>query len=96
MNAGQTPVELAQPDDPSGEFGIASLAEQMTGHETPLTFIGAVRNVVESPHRDYDWPTPHAYFGVWASDNAPIVEGTWVSIRDDPQLRDRHWFPLAR
>ncbi|XUK60446.1 hypothetical protein ABMA10_18800 [Plantibacter sp. RU18] len=88
-------MRLVGPNDPSGVFGIASLTEQITGYGTQLKFAGAVRNVVESPQDDYAWPTPHAHFGVWTSENAPIVEGTWVSIRDDSQLRDRHWFPLV-
>jgi len=89
------PMRLVGPNDPSGAFGITSLAEQITGYRTQLKFAGAVRNVVDSPQDGYAWPTPHAHFGVWTSKIAPIAEGTWVSIGDDSQLRDRHWFPLV-
>ncbi|ONI61825.1 hypothetical protein ALI44B_09545 [Leifsonia sp. ALI-44-B] len=89
------PMRVVEPNDPTGLIGITELAEQVTGHGTGLVFAGAVRNVVESRQDDYAWPTPHAHFGVWVSENMPTVEGAWVNISDDPQLRDRHWFPLV-
>jgi hypothetical protein len=89
------PMRVIEPNDPSGVIGITKLAEQITGHGTGLVFAGAVRNVVESRQDDYAWPTPHAHFGVWVSENMPIVDGAWVNISDDFQLRDRHWFPLV-
>ncbi len=82
-------------DDPSGMLAIADLAEQVTGRRSQLTFVGAVRNVVESPQDGYPWPTPHAYFGVWTSEAAPVVEGAWVGVGGESPLRDRHWFPLV-
>ncbi|MFB2555590.1 NUDIX hydrolase [Herbiconiux liangxiaofengii] len=90
------PLRSVEPDDPGGMLGITSLAEQLTGDGSHLVFVGAVRNVVASPQDGYPWPTPHAHFGVWTSENPPIVEGTWVGITGGSPLRDRHWFPLVR
>lgn len=88
------PHRVVGADDPCGEIAIADLAEQTTGCREPLMFTGAVRNVVGSPHDDYPWPTPHAHFGVWVSEAAPVVEGSWVGVGDGSVLRERHWFPL--
>jgi len=88
------PMLVTGADDPHGIAAIAQLAEQVTGRRSQLEFVGAVRNVVESPSDGYGWPTPLAHFGVWASEHAPIVEGSWQSIRDPSPLRERHWFPL--
>lgn len=89
------PMRPVEADDPIGMLAITDLAEQVTGRGAQLTFVGAVRNVVATPQDGYPWPTPHAYFGVWASDAAPVVEGAWVSLGDESPLRDRHWFPLV-
>ncbi|KQR39677.1 hypothetical protein [Microbacterium sp. Leaf159] len=88
------PHRIVGADDPCGEIAIADLAEQVTGCRAPLTFTGAVRNVVDSPHADYPWPMPHAHFGVWASEASPVVEGSWVGVGEGSVLRERHWFPL--
>ena len=88
------PHRIVGADDLCGEIAIADLAEQVTGYRAPLMFTGAVRNVVDSPDADYPWPTPHAHFGVWASEAAPVVQGVWNSIRGESPLRERHWFPL--
>ncbi|GLK17408.1 NUDIX hydrolase [Herbiconiux flava] len=89
------PMRVIERDDPSGQLGITALAEQITGDGSGLVFVGAVRNVVDSPSDDYAWPTPLAHFGVWTSESHPTVEGSWVSIGNDSPLRDRHWFPLV-
>ncbi|WP_311244034.1 NUDIX hydrolase [Microbacterium sp. WCS2018Hpa-23] len=88
------PHRIVGADDPCGEIAIADLADQVIGCRLPLTFTGAVRNVVDTPHDDYPWPTPHAHFGIWASESAPVVQGVWISIRGESPLRERHWFPL--
>ena len=90
------PMPLVGQNDSSGVGAISGLAERITGSQTQLTFVGAVRNIVESPHDGYAWPTPRAHFGVWTSENAPVVDGTWVSVGEDSPLRDRHWFALVR
>ena len=88
------PTLATEANDLDGTVAIAALAQQITGTRSQLEFVGAVRNVVETPTDAYGWPTPLAHFGVWASERTPIVEGTWQSIRDPSPLRERHWFPL--
>lgn len=85
-------MRVTTPDDPDGSSAIRELATSVVGETSEIRFLGAVRNVVHAPHDGYEWPIPHAYFGVWASDDAPRVDGTWVSIDD---LCDRHWYPLV-
>ncbi|WP_282846086.1 NUDIX hydrolase [Microbacterium oxydans] len=82
-------------DDPAGAATVATLAQEITAETSPLTFVGVVRNVVESPTSDYPWPTPHAHFGLWSSEGAPIIEGSWVTVGGDSPLRARHWYPLV-
>jgi hypothetical protein len=90
------PMQVVEMSDFSGATAIRELASKVVGRTSELHFIGAVRNVVGIPGEGYPWPTPLAHFGVWASDEAPVVDGTWMSIEsDEPGLRDRHWFPLA-
>lgn len=89
------PMLATQPGDPRGELAIHELARRITGSGSSLEFVGAVRNVVERPHDTYGWPTPRAHFAVWSSEQAPVVEGTWLSILDGSPLRTRHWFPLV-
>ncbi|CAH0137828.1 hypothetical protein SRABI44_00399 [Microbacterium foliorum] len=88
------PHRIVGAEDPCGESAIVELAAQVTGSREPLTFTGAVRNVVDSPQDDYPWPTPHAHFGVWMSEGAPVIDGSWVAVGGGSALRDRHWFPL--
>lgn len=82
-------------DDPTGDLGATRLAHHVIGDGAGLRFVGAVRNVVDSPGDDYSWPVPLAHFGIWTSDRAPSITGEWVSLVHDSSLRDRHWFPLA-
>lgn len=89
------PMRRVGADDPAGLATIAALAEEITGSERRLTFAGAVRNSVESSQGDYPWPTPHAYFGVWTSVSDPSVDGAWIALGEESQLRDRHWYALA-
>lgn len=90
------PMLEAASDDVDGTAAVRELAQRITGEHAGTHFIGAVRNVVEAPADGYDWPAPVAHFGVWASDVAPITDGTWVRLDDDEhQLRDRHWYPLV-
>jgi hypothetical protein len=90
------PMVVTESDDLSGALAIRGLANTVAGHTSEVRFIGAVRNVVDSASDGYAWPTPFAHFGVWASDDAPVIDGTWVSIEEDESvLRDRHWYPLV-
>lgn len=86
------PTRRVELDDPDGSATIRALAAEIIGLDAPLAFTGAVRNVVERRQDDYPWPIPRAHFGVWASADAPIVDGTWVAL---PDLRERHWHPLV-
>lgn len=90
------PMREAARDDPDGTATVRELAKRITGEHLTMQFVGAVRNVVEAPNDGYEWSAPLAHFGVWASDAAPITDGTWVRLDDDElQLRDRHWYPLV-
>lgn len=82
-------------DTAAGLVTIAALADQVFGSSDGLTFVGAVRNIVQAPEAGYAWPTPHAYFGVWTSSGDPVVQGRWLALGEASELRDRHWFPLA-
>ncbi|MFF7293886.1 NUDIX hydrolase [Microbacterium sp. NPDC008134] len=86
------PTRRTDADDPDGSLTIRALAAEVMGVDTELTFVGAVRNVVERSTNDYAWPTPLAHFGVWASPDAPLIDGTWVDLAT---LADRHWHPLV-
>lgn len=88
------PMLVVGVDDEHGIATISSLAQDVTGTADGLSFEGAVRNVVGSPQAGYNWPTPHAHFGVWSSANEPTVDGTWVALGAASELRDRHWYPL--
>ncbi|WP_239066156.1 NUDIX hydrolase [Microbacterium hibisci] len=80
-----------------GSAAIAALSEAVTGSRVRPVFVGAVRNIVPDPPATYPWPAPCAHFGVWSTDEPPVVDGTWVDVgRGDSLLRDRHWFPLVR
>ncbi|MGV8882490.1 MAG: hypothetical protein ACOH19_10065 [Rhodoglobus sp.] len=88
-------MRAADATDHDGGAAIQALAESVIGVNSSVRFIGAVRNVVYSVSGDYAWPTPFAHFGVWAADEAPLIDGTWVDIADGVSpLRDRHWYPL--
>ena len=89
------PHRIVGADDPRGEAAIIDLTEKVTGCRAPLTFTGAVRNVVDSPDVDYPWPAPRAHFGVWVSEAAPVIEGVWIGVGEGSVLRERHWFPLV-
>lgn len=86
------PTRRVGADDRDGSATIRALAAELVGpRAAAIAFAGAVRNVVDRPTDDYPWPTPLAHFGVWASTDAPISDGTWIALSD---LRDRHWHPL--
>lgn len=90
------PMQITKAGDLDGSVAIRALVNQVVGRDAGFSFVGAVRNVVNSPQRGYDWPTPLAHFGVWASDGTPVIDGTWVSLKDEASvLRDRHWHPLV-
>lgn len=86
------PTRRTDAGDLDGVRTIAALAAEVVGAPAETRFLGAVRNVVERPVDDYPWPTPLAHFGVWASSDAPIVDGTWVDLST---LTERHWHPLV-
>lgn len=87
------PTRRVAPGDPDGADALSSLtADTFSDHPAPR-FLGAVRNTVSSPADDYEWPVPVAYFGVWTVDARPSVPGIWLN-EEDPELRDRHWYPL--
>ncbi|MBQ3357585.1 MAG: NUDIX hydrolase [Microbacterium sp.] len=86
------PTRLTAANDLDGSIAIRALAAEVLGTEAGIAFVGAVRNVVERSGRDYPWPTPRAHFGVWASPDAPIIDGTWIDLAT---LTERHWHPLA-
>lgn len=85
------PSRLTDAEDLDGSLAIRALAAEVLGIVPALTFVGAVRNVVELPVDGYPWPSPLAHFGVWASTDAPIVDGTWIDLA---ALGERHWHPL--
>ena len=85
------PTRRTDADDPDGSTTIRALAAEVVGPRAPLTFVGAVRNIVEHGVDDYPWPIPVAYFGVWTCTDTPTIDGTWVA---SPALRERHWYPL--
>lgn len=88
-------MRVADSGDENGAAAIHSLADSVIGEGAAVHFVGAVRNVVHSSDAEYAWPTPFAHFGVWAADEAPLIDGTWVDITDGVSpLRDRHWYPL--
>lgn len=89
------PTRFVGADDPAGATAVAALAQEVTAETSALRFVGAVRNVVESPTADYPWPTPHAHFGLWSSESDPLIEGSWVTVGRDSPLRTRHWYPLV-
>ncbi|MFK0402784.1 NUDIX hydrolase [Microbacterium sp. NPDC090225] len=86
------PTRSTDGDDLDGSVTIRALAAEVVGAPTETRFLGAVRNVVERPGSDYPWPTPLAHFGVWASPDAPIIDGTWADLST---LTERHWHPLV-
>lgn len=90
------PMQATSPSDVDGSRAIRALADIIVGRDADILFVGAVRNVVDVDDARYGWPTPHAHFGVWATDGAPIVDGAWVSVTEGSPLADRHWFPLLR
>ncbi|MFT3889083.1 MAG: hypothetical protein QM713_13095 [Arachnia sp.] len=91
------PTRLVLPADPHGERTIRLLQELIAGDSAEPEYLGSVRNTVVEPGTEYPWPTPDAFFGVWESSAAPVVEGEWVDVAAiDSPLRDRHWFPLLK
>ncbi len=86
------PTRLTAANDLDGSVAIRALAAEVAGLGADLAFVGAVRNVVERPVDDYPWPTPLAHFGLWASPDAPIIDGTWIDLAT---LTERHWHPLV-
>lgn len=86
------PTRRTDAGDADGSVTIRALAAQVVGGRADLAFVGVVRNVVERPVDDYPWPTPRAHFGVWASPDAPVVDGTWADLST---LTERHWHPLV-
>lgn len=84
------PMRITDAGDRTGASAIRALAEEVVGSGV-VEFLGAVRNVVESPGDGYAWPTPLAHFGVWTTTDAPLIAGTWVDVA---ALRARHWHPL--
>ncbi len=75
------PMLVVEPGDLDGSSAIRLLADRIVGPGSEARFVGAVRNVVDSSAHGYDWPTPRAHFGVWVSDDVPVSDGTWVSLR---------------
>lgn len=90
------PMDATDPSDEDGAHAIRALADTIVGGDADVRFLGAVRNVVGVDDARYTWPRPYAHFGVWVADDAPIVEGEWVSVTEGSPLADRHWFPLLR
>jgi hypothetical protein len=91
--------------DQSPVAALAALVEDLVGATAALspsalspTLLGYVRNTVPSPDVDYPWPVPKACFAVYTDRVAPADlagVGTWVSLdRVEPELSQRHWWPL--
>ncbi len=77
---------------------METLLVSALGTVQPTVFLGYVRNVVNEPTDDYEWPVPHAYFAVWHCDLPADreVEGQWLGAREAKgRLADRHWWPLG-
>lgn len=93
-DSGKLDLPTLRPPGSVGSRAIVTLAKTITGSET-ARFLGSVGNVVPVPTTEYEWPTPHAFFGVWESDADPIVPGQWLDSRaPDSPIRERHWYPL--
>jgi len=90
------PTRHVRAGDPSGVKTVRELCIEVTGGG-PLSFVGAVRNIVPDPPGDYAWPAPTAHFGVWQTERAPRIDGQWLDVRPATTvLSERHWYPLLR
>jgi hypothetical protein len=90
------PMRMTEEGDGDGLETIRALVATVTGTRCKPTFVGAVRNIVETEAVDYPWPTPVACFGVWTVEAEPAVEGTWLRIDGEcSPLREKHWFPIV-
>ena len=68
----------------------------MIGARCDLTFVGAVRNVVEREAPGYAWPVPHAHFGIWSATSGPTIDGVWLTVAGEASpLREKHWYPIV-
>ncbi|NYI40265.1 hypothetical protein [Demequina lutea] len=89
------PTRRTEVHDLDGTEAITLLQQEVTGVVGNARFVGSVRNLVETPTDDYEWPTPIAHFGVWEAGVQPMVPGHWLNPEEaESPLRDRHWYPL--
>lgn len=90
------PMRVTLDDDPHGAETMARLAYEVIGARCALTFVGAVRNVVEAATDGYAWPTPLAHFGLWTAAADPSIDGVWLPVGgDESPLREKHWYPIV-
>jgi hypothetical protein len=89
------PARRVPSADDRGLATALELARGVLGETSTISPMGFVRNVVDSPSPDYEWPTPRAHFSLWAAQGDPVGPGEWVSLdKSASPLVDRHWFPL--
>ena len=102
---GGTDLPSALVGERSPAQALAMLVDDLTGPPrdvgqtgTAPRLVGYVRNTVPSPDADYPWPAPKACFALYASELPSAVvtdSGAWLALdRAEPELSQRHWWPL--